>query len=130
MTIMLEYLHKGRIDQPFELSRRDVPAMARLLKTLVGQARIAGIDMLYREADVREDEPNTLLIGGRDLSEILEGLDIVLESDCSTCSANCSSTGCEVAGAGRGDLDWNRRVLEDVPEIVLKNAISKVISES
>ncbi|MDD3398371.1 MAG: hypothetical protein PHW93_02080 [Candidatus Methanomethylophilaceae archaeon] len=130
MTITIEYRHKDGLDQPFSLSRRDVPGLTKELKVLVGQVRSVGIDMLFKETRIEGDEPNTLLIGGRNVEDVLEGLDIVREGGCSTCSANCSEPTCETSKEERDELDWNRRVLEDIPEVLLKNAISKVIADS
>lgn len=130
MTITVEYRHKGRLDQPFSLSRRDVPGFSKELKVLVGQVRSVGIDMLFKESRFDGDEPNALIIGGRSIDDVLEGLNIVREGGCSTCSANCSEPTCETAKEERDEMDWNRRVLEDIPEVLLKNAISKVIADS
>ena len=130
MTITVEYRHKGRLDQPFSLSRRDVPSFSKELKVLVGQVRSVGIDMLFKESRFDGDEPNALIIGGRSIDDVLEGLNIVREGGCSTCSANCSEPTCETAKEERDEMDWNRRVLEDIPEVLLKNAISKVIADS
>lgn len=130
MTITVEYRHKGRLDQPFSLSRRDVPGFSKELKVLVGQVRSVGIDMLFKESRFDGDEPNALIIGGRSIDDVLEGLNIVREGGCSTCSANCNEPTCETAKEERDEMDWNRRVLEDIPEVLLKNAISKVIADS
>ncbi|MGE4275433.1 MAG: hypothetical protein AB7E27_05155 [Candidatus Methanomethylophilaceae archaeon] len=130
MTIIVEYRNKGRPDQVFALNRRDVAGLSKDLKALVDQVRSVGIDMEYKETMVGDDEPNGLLIGGRRVEDILDGLNIVREGGCSTCSANCSEPTCETSKEERDELDWNRKVLEDIPEVLLKNAISKVISES
>jgi len=131
MTITVEYRNKGRLDHPFTLSRRDVSGLAQELKVLVGQVKSVGIDMEFQLTTVGDDQPNDILINGQSISKILDGLNIVQEGGCSDCAGSCNETSCgTVSDAKRGELDWNNDVVEDIPEALLKNAISKVIADS
>lgn len=131
MTIIVEYRNKGRLDHPFSLSRRDVSGLTRELKILAGQVKSAGIDMEFKITSIAENEPNDILINGKSISKILDGLNIVLEGGCSNCSVSCDESSCASAEkAERAELDWNRTVMEDIPEALLKNALSKAIADS
>lgn len=130
MSIILEYRNKGRLDHPFSLSRKDVSGLTKELKILVGQVKSVGIDMEFKVTAIGEDEPNDILINGKPIAKILQGLNIVHEGGCSDCSA-CNESSCATANESKRDeLDWNRSVVEDIPEALLKNAISKVIADS
>lgn len=90
-----------------------------------------GIDMKFQLTTIGEGTPNDILINGQSISKILDGLKIVQEGGCSDCAGSCNETSCGTnKEAKRGELDWNNSVIEDIPEALLKNAISKVIADS
>ncbi len=130
----IEYRRKYSLDRPFEESRRDVYDFSEYLGSLVGEVKYAGVSIRLRETELPDDseESNEVLINGRAVAEVLEGLDLVIPSskDCGTCSGACGSGGCGVDEEERDPLDWNRCIIEDIPDIVLKNAISKALADA
>ncbi len=129
----IEYRRKSVLDHPFEASRRDVYDFSEYLNTLVDQVRFSGINIKLREIDIPEgsEDRNDVVINGRSVAEILEGLDLVLpgSKSCGNCSGACgTSDGC--GGGERDDLEWNEDIIEDIPDIIFKNAVSKALADS
>lgn len=128
----LEYRKKSSLDYPYEESRRDVYDFSEYLNELVKEVRFSGINIKLREIELPDgsEERNTLIINGRTVYEILSGLDLVLpgSKSCGNCSGACGTGSCGTDE--REELDWNEDIVEDIPEIILKNAISKALADS
>ncbi|MBO4798598.1 MAG: hypothetical protein J5494_07530, partial [Candidatus Methanomethylophilaceae archaeon] len=69
--------------------------------------------------------PNTVLINGKTIPEIIEGLKIKYLDAADSCDMGNSG----VVGFGRPVLDWDRNYVEDVPDTIMKNAIAKVFAD-
>ncbi|HIJ00949.1 MAG: hypothetical protein PWQ88_136 [Candidatus Methanomethylophilaceae archaeon] len=128
----IEYRRKYKLDRPYAQSRRDVYDFSEYLNSLVREVKLAGISIHLRETEISEDseEKNDVIINGRTVAEILDGLKLIIPAtkDCSTCGGVCGTGSC---GTGeREDLDWNHAIIEDIPDIILKNAISKALADS
>ncbi len=131
----IEYRRKIALDRPFEESRRDVQDFSDYLNSLVGEVKYAGVSVRLRETELPEGsaESNDVMINGRTVAEILDGLDLVIPAskDCGTCAGACDTGGCGTAEEeDRDPMDWNRSIIEDIPDIILKNAISKALADS
>lgn len=128
----LEYRKKSSLDHPYEESRRDVYDFSEYLNDLVKEVKFSGINIKLRETDLPDgsEEKNALIINGRTVNEILNGLDLVLpgSKSCGNCSGACGTGSCGTEE--REELDWNEAIVEDIPDIILKNAISKALADS
>ena len=97
--------------------------MAAYIKDLIFEMQMADISCKFTETVT--DGPNTVLINGRTIPEIIEGLEskmLEVEDSCDL------GQGGRVV-FGRPTLDWNREYVEDVPDTIMKNAIAKVFAD-
>ena len=106
---------------PDSSRRKTVKEMEDYIRSLVLEMQMADISVGFKT--VRTEGPNDVLINGRHVADILNGLEIkMLEPD----------EGCEAVGIiriGRDEKDWNEDCIEDISDVLMKNAISKVYSE-
>ena len=128
----IEYRKKDSLDHPYEESRRDVDDFSEYLNDLVKEIKFSGINIKLLETDLPagSEENNVLIINGRRVDEILAGLELVLpgSKSCGNCSGACDTGSCGTDD--REELDWNEAIIEDIPDIILKNAISKALADS
>lgn len=122
--IDIEYRHSAEPkNDSGEVRRPSVEAMGSYLKGLVSEMLIADISASYR--DVRTEGPNMMLINGRPVQEILEGLKIRMPDS----EESCDHGSVTIVKFARPTLDWNREIIEDIPDVLVKNAISKVFAD-
>ena len=96
------------------------------IRGLVFEMQSADISVKFRTAVPEPGERNMVYINGRPVPDILEGLDIKIpEPDEETCG--CSSP--KIVTIGGPNLKWNTDCIEDIPDILMKNAISKVYAD-
>ncbi len=121
----IEYRHADApIDEP-AARRRSCAAMASYLKDLVCEMQMADISCRFIDTVVAES-PNTVLVNGRTVEQIIEGLQIkLLESDDS-----CDLGQGGMVTFGRPTLDWKRECIEDIPDTIMKNAIAKAYADA
>lgn len=118
--IDIEYRHSGRPVTYRESRRPDWQETERYLRDLVFEMQFADISSKYVGVESDED---MLYINGKPITDILEGLTIVPlmpEED------SCDCDGPRPIIVGRADSEWNRDFIEDIPDVLVKNAISKV----
>lgn len=123
----IEYRYSGA-PVPAEGHRRgSAEEMERYIRQLVYEMQAAGIGVRFFTGYAAEGEPNMVYINGRSVHEILHGLKIVIpepEDICGSCSMGEDRP--RLVRFGRPELDWDRGCVEDIPDILMKNAISKV----
>ena len=96
------------------------------IRGLVFEMQSADISVKFRTAVPEPGERNMVYINGRPVPDILEGLDIKIpEPDEETCG--CSSP--KIVTIGGPNLKWNTDCIEDIPDILMKNAISKMYAD-
>lgn len=120
--IDIEYRHTtAPLDDP-SIRRRTTAAMASYINDLVCEMQMEDISCKFVETVV-EEGPNTVLIDGRTIPQIIEGLQIkYLEAN--------EGSGQGMVRFGRPILDWKKEYVEDVPDTIMKNAIAKVYADS
>lgn len=121
--IDIEYRHSEAELQDPTIRRRSTSAMAAYIKDLIFEMQMADISCKFTETVT--DGPNTVLINGRTIPEIIEGLEIKMLEVEDSCDLG---QGGRVV-FGRPTLDWNREYVEDVPDTIMKNAIAKVFAD-
>ncbi len=120
--IDIEYRHTTAPLGDPSIRRRTTAAMASYINDLVCEMQMEDISSKFIETIV-EEGPNTVLINGKTIPEIIEGLQIkYLEAD------EDSSSG--MVSFGRPILDWKKEFVEDVPDTIMKNAIAKAYADS
>ena len=121
--IDIEYRHSdAEIEDP-TVRRKTPTAMTAYIKDLIFEMQMADISCKFIETVT--DGPNTVLINGRTIPEIIEGLEIKMLEVEDSCDLG---KGGRVV-FGRPTLDWNREYVEDVPDTIMKNAIAKVFAD-
>ncbi|MBR4226645.1 MAG: hypothetical protein IKR86_07775 [Candidatus Methanomethylophilaceae archaeon] len=116
--IDIEYRHTTAPLGDPSIRRRTTAAMASYINDLVCEMQMEDISCKFVETII-EEGPNTVIINGRTIPEIIEGLQIkYLETEEGMVSF------------GRPVLDWKREYVEDVPDTIMKNAIAKVYADS
>ncbi len=122
--IDIEYRHPDApVDNP--AVRRTVPQMVLYIRDLICEMQMADISCRFIDTVVAEG-PNTVLVNGRTVEQIIEGLQIkLLESDDS-----CDLGQGGMVTFGRPTLDWKRECIEDIPDTIMKNAIAKAYADA
>ncbi|MDR2846557.1 MAG: hypothetical protein LBV63_04675 [Candidatus Methanoplasma sp.] len=121
--IDIEYRHSSEPVDGGEIRRTSVDEMSDYLKKLVYEMQMADISSKFVSKE--QDGPNALYINGKKIQDILNGLDIKpleVEDSCDHGKPN-------MVTFNRPVLDWKHNVIEDIPDVLVKNAISKVYSD-
>ncbi len=122
--IDIEYRHTAKDPEDPTIRRRTNGAMNAYIKDLVFEMQMADISCSYRETVIPEGK-SEVLINGRTIPEIIEGLEIKMLDAEETCDVGKVS----MVRFGRPTLDWKREHVEDVPDTIMKNAIAKVYAD-
>ncbi|MCL1978790.1 MAG: hypothetical protein FWG60_01340 [Methanomassiliicoccaceae archaeon] len=121
--IDIVYRHSSEPPEDDDMRRQSVDEMSEYLRGLVYEMQMSDISSKF--TSVEGEGPNTVLINGKSIQDILSGLDIKpLETEDS-----CDHSRISVVSFGRPTLDWNRNVIEDIPDVLVKNAISKAYAD-
>ena len=122
----IEYRFSDRPLGSNDIRRKTTKDMEFYIRSLVFEMQSADISVKFSTGVPLEGERNMVFINGRTVPEILEGLDIKIpEPDEETCG--CSTP--KVISIGGPNLSWNEDYIEDIPDILMKNAISKVYAD-
>lgn len=82
-------------------------------------------DIPAKLTETETDGENTVFINGKDVHDILNGLEIkMLDSEDS-----CNLGRPNVIKFDRPVLDWKKEYIEDIPDVLMKNAISKIYAD-
>jgi hypothetical protein len=118
-NIIIEYRYRA---SDGKRGRRDTSGMRYYLEGLVDEMRSAEIKAEYIDSVALDGEPNSVTVNGKDVRDILSGLEIkMLEMD------DCERPG--LVTFGRPVTDWNNDVIEDIPDVLMKNAVSKAYAD-
>lgn len=122
--IEIEYRHTtDRIADP-TVRRTTTDAMKEYIKGLVFEMQMDDISCKFTDT-VIENGPNTVVINGRTIPEIIDGLEIKLLEVENSCDLGAGG----IVTFGRPVLDWKKEYVEDVPDTIMKNAIAKVYAD-
>ena len=105
--------------------RRNSSEMRYYLEGLIDEMRSAGIDSEYIDSVALDDDANEVTINRVNVLKILDGLEIkkLDDEDC-----GCGDSP-KMIKLERPDSDWKRDVVEDIPDVIMKNAVSKVYAD-
>ena len=123
--INIEYRHSDKDIEDPTIRRRTCAMMTSYIRDLVFEMQMADISVKFTETATDGSEPNTVLINGRTIPEIIDGLEIKMLD----VEESCDFGNPGVVKFGRPTLDWKREFVEDVPDTIMKNAIAKVFAD-
>lgn len=120
----IEYRYSGK--PPGSERKRTVEQMEGYMNGLVAEMKSADISVKYYTGFAAEGEKNMVYINGRGVPEILKGLKIVMPDPD---EESCGCDGKPAMVTFGSDLEWDEEHIEDIPDILMKNAIAKVYAE-
>jgi len=122
--IDIEYRHSAQPPHSVkDLRRTSIGDMHEYLNDLVVEMQMA--DISSKLIDKEAAGPNMVYINGKSVHDILEGLDIRMPDS----EESCDNGNATIIKFGRPTLDWNKNIIEDIPDILMKNAIAKVFAD-
>ncbi len=122
----IEYRFSDRPLDAVKIRRKTTKDMEFYIRGLVFEMQSADISVKFTTGVPAEGERNMVYINGKSVPSILEGLDIKIpEPDEETCG--CSAP--KIVTIGGPNLEWNTEFIEDITDILMKNAISKTYAD-
>ena len=102
----IEYRYSAEPPSDLDIRRKSVKEMENYIRSLVLEMQMAG----------------------KTVNQILDGLQLVmLEPDEDSCG--CNSPSKPITNIGRSELDWNDEHIEDISDVLMKNAIAKMYAD-
>lgn len=106
--------------------RKSVQIMESYMRDLVFEMQSADISVKFTTAVIADTEKNMVYINGKSVPEILDGLEIKIpmpeEEEC-----DCNKQ--TPIPIGKPTFTWNKEHIEDIPDVLMKNAIAKVYAD-
>jgi hypothetical protein len=122
--IDIEYRHSAQPPhRAGELRRTSIGQMHDYLNEIVCEMQMA--DISSKLIDTEGTGPNMVYINGKTVFQILEGLDIKMPD----AEESCDHGNVTIIKFDRPTLDWKKDIIEDIPDILMKNAIAKVFAD-
>ena len=124
MMIEIEYLHTDKELDDVTIRRTTTGKMVSYIQDLIYEMKAGEIPCSFKET-VIIDGKNDVLINGRTVEQIIEGLEIRHLDVEESCDHGKPSK----VMFGRPTLDWKKEYIEDIPDTIMKNAIAKVYAD-
>ncbi|MDR1404747.1 MAG: hypothetical protein LBJ20_04180 [Candidatus Methanoplasma sp.] len=121
--IDIEYRYSCEPPQAGNIRRQSVKEMSDYLRELVCEMQMADISSKF--VCMESEEQNMIFVNGKSILDLLRGLEIRMPETEDSCDQGKLS----IVSMGRPTLDWNRDVIEDIPDVLVKNAISKTYAD-
>jgi len=122
--IVIEYRHRS---SEIRNGRRNTSEMRYYLEGLTDEMRAAGINAEYIDSVAVDGYINSVRINGNDVSEILDGLEIKMLDEEDDCDPKMRP---KLVRFERPATDWDKKYIEDIPDVLMKNAISKAYADA
>ena len=106
-----------------DLRRSSIASMVEYMERLVFEMKFAGVSTDFK-SEHRDGAKNDVIVNGRTVAEILDGLQIVkpeLDSEGRPAS---------IVTFERAPDDWQEDIIEDIPDLLMKNALSKAYADA
>ena len=124
----IEYRYSAEPPSDLDIRRKYVKEMENYIRSLVLEMQMADISVGFKMIKKDDLDRNTVLINGKTVNQILDGLQLVmLEPDEDSCG--CNSPSKPITNIGRSELDWNDEHIEDISDVLMKNAIAKMYAD-
>lgn len=121
--IDIEYRYSAEPPKLDIIRRKSNEEMKNYLMGLVADMLMSDIPAKYSE--VKVDGENSVLVNGKDVRKILDGLEIRMLDVEDSCDLGRPA----MVKFERPMMDWEEEYIEDIPDILMKNAISKIYAE-
>ena len=124
--IDIEYRYSNRSLGTDQIRRTTVYQMECYIRDLVTEMQSAEISVKFETGFAVEGEKNMVYINGKSVPDILNNLKIVVPEDDED---NCGCEPKKLIKFERPTQDWKEKYIEDIPDVLMKNAISKVYAD-
>ena len=124
--IDIEYRYSNKPLGTDQIRRTTVYQMECYIRDLVTEMQSADISVKFETGFAVEGENNMVFINGKRVPEILSDLKIVVPEEDEN---NCGCEPKKLIKFERPMQDWKKEYIEDIPDILMKNAISKIYSD-
>ena len=120
--VNIVYVH-SKEPEGTDLRRSSIASMVEYMERLVFEMKFAGVSTDFK-SEHRDGAKNDVIVNGRTVAEILDGLQIVKpELDSEGIPAS-------IVTFERAPDDWQEDVIEDIPDLLMKNALSKAYADA
>ncbi len=120
--VNIVYVH-SKEPEGTDLRRSSIASMVEYMERLVFEMKFAGVSTDFK-SEHRDGAKNDVIVNGRTVAEILDGLQIVkpeLDSEGRPAS---------IVTFERAPDDWQEDIIEDIPDLLMKNALSKAYADA
>ncbi len=123
--VNVEDIHSGDPVAPAgtTIRRTSVDSMVEYMERLVFEMKFAGVGTDFK-SEHRDGVKNDVIINGRTVAEILDGLEIRKPE------LDAEGRPASIVTFERAPDDWNQDIIEDIPDLLMKNALSKAFSDA
>ena len=121
----ITYIHSGDpvIPKNSECRRATVKEMESYMENLVFEMKCAGVNTSFK-SEHKDGAVNDVIVNGRSVNKILDGLEIrkpeITEDEEKP----------KLVSFERSPDDWNTSLIEDIPDLLMKNALSKAFADA
>lgn len=119
--VNIVYVHSAEPVGP-EIRRPSIQAMVDYMEHLALEMKMADVSTDFQSVD-KPGAKNDVIVNGRPVADILEGLQILkpeIDSESAT----------KMVTFERSPDDWHREIIEDIPDLLMKNALSKAYADA
>ena len=120
--VNIVYIH-SKEPEGTELRHSSIASMEEYLERLVFEMKFAGVGTDFK-SEHRDGAKNDIIVNGMTVAQILDGLNIVkpeLDSEGRPAS---------IVTFERAPDDWQEDIIEDIPDLLMKNALSKAYADA
>ena len=120
--VNIVYVH-SKEPEGTDLRRSSIASMVEYMERLVFEMKFAGVSTDFK-SEHRDGAKNDVIVNGRTVAEILDGLQSVkpeLDSEGRPAS---------IVTFERAPDDWQEDIIEDIPDLLMKNALSKAYADA
>ena len=120
--VNIVYVH-SKEPEGTDLRRSSIASMVEYMERLVFEMKFAGVSTDFK-SEHRDGAKNDVIVNGRTVAEILDGLQIV--------KPELGSEGrpASIVTFERAPDDWQEDIIEDIPDLLMKNALSKAYADA
>ena len=121
----ITYIHSGdpTVPKNSECRRMTVKEMESYMENLVFEMKCAGVNTSFK-SEHKDGAVNDVIVNGRSVNQILDGLEIrkpeITEDEEKP----------KLVSFERSPDDWNTALIEDIPDLLMKNALSKAFADA
>ena len=120
--VNIVYVH-SKEPEGTDLRRSSIASMVEYMERLVFEMKFAGVSTDFK-SEHRDGAKNDVIVNGKTVAQILDGLEIRKPE------VDSEDRPVKVIAIERAPDDWNTDVIEDIPDLLMKNALSKAFAEA